>query len=168
QGTILTFYLTQRHGGWNSNDNQNHNIGRFRLSLTTAPDPVADPLPKNVREILSIPLKQRTPSQNQAVFSHWRTTVTEWNPANAKIEELWRQHPEGSTQLVLQQRREARETSVLSQGDFLKPVKTVSPGVPAFLHPLPENGRPTRLSFAQWIVNRKSPTPARAVVNRIW
>ena len=70
--------------------------------------------------------------------------------------------------MVLQQRREARETSVLSRGDFLKPVRAVSPGVPAFLHPLPENGRATRLSFAQWIVNRKSPTPARAVVNRIW
>ena len=45
-GTILTFYLKQNHGGWNSDDNQNHNLGRFRLSITTAPDAVADPLPE--------------------------------------------------------------------------------------------------------------------------
>src|SRR5207244_9169777 len=36
-GTLLTFYLAQNHGGWNSHDNQNHNLGRFRLSITTAP-----------------------------------------------------------------------------------------------------------------------------------
>ena len=31
-GAILTFKLKQNHGGWNSDDNQNHNLGRFRLS----------------------------------------------------------------------------------------------------------------------------------------
>src|SRR5262249_53671502 len=30
-GTVLTFYLSQQHGGWNSDDNQTHNLGRFRL-----------------------------------------------------------------------------------------------------------------------------------------
>src|SRR5262249_39603222 len=37
-GTILTFHLAQNHGGWNSDDNQNHNLGRFRLSITEKPD----------------------------------------------------------------------------------------------------------------------------------
>src|SRR5207237_1076781 len=37
KGTNLTFLLTQNHGGWNSDDNQNHNLGRFRLSITTQP-----------------------------------------------------------------------------------------------------------------------------------
>ena len=31
KGTILTFHLKQNHGGWNSDDNQNNNLGRFRL-----------------------------------------------------------------------------------------------------------------------------------------
>ena len=168
EGTILTFYLSQKQGGWNSNDNQNSNLGRFRLSITTEPGAVADPLPKKVREILSIPREQLTPSQVEAVFRYWRTTVPEWEEADARIRELWRKHPEGSSQLVLQAREEGRETSILSRGDFLKPVKAVSPGVPAFLHPLPENGPLTRLSFAKWIVNRNSPTPARVIVNRVW
>lgn len=41
-GTILTFYLSQKHGGWNSDDNQNNNLGRMRLSITTAPNAAAD------------------------------------------------------------------------------------------------------------------------------
>ena len=48
-GTVLTFYLNQKHGGWNSDDNQNNNLGRFRLSITTTPGAAADPLPRNVR-----------------------------------------------------------------------------------------------------------------------
>ena len=31
----LTIYLNQKHGGWNSDDNQNNNLGRLRLSVTT-------------------------------------------------------------------------------------------------------------------------------------
>ena len=74
-GAKLTFMLKQDHGGWNSDDNQNHNLGRFRLSFTTRPDAVADPVPAAVREILAVPRDQRTAEQQAAVFSYWRTTV---------------------------------------------------------------------------------------------
>jgi len=167
-GTILTFYLKQNHGGWNSDDNQNNNLGRIRLAITTAPDATADPLPAGVREILSIPRDKRTPAQLQTVFSYWRTTVAEWREANAQIAELWKQHPEGSSQLVLNEREELRETHMLRRGDFLKPDKVVTPGVPAFLHPLPAGAPANRLTFAKWLVDRNSPTTARAIVNRIW
>jgi mono/diheme cytochrome c family protein len=168
KGTIVTFYLAQNHGGWNSDDNQSHNLGRFRLSITTAPNAVADPLPQGVREILKIPAAQRSPGQTAAVFSYWRTTVPEWAEANKQIDELWRQHPEPASQLALQARGEPRETHLLKRGDFLKPGKQVRPGVPAFLHPLPPGVPPTRLTFAKWLVDRKSPTTARAIVNRVW
>ena len=167
-GTVLTVYLTQNHGGWNSDDNQNHNLGRFRLSITTAADAVADPLPQNVRDVLAIPAASRTPKQLATVFSYWRTTVPEWQDANLSIESLWRQYPEGSTQLVLQERQKPRDTHLLKRGDFLKPDKAVSPGVPSFLHALPTDAPPTRLTFARWLVDRNSPTTARALVNRVW
>ena len=150
-GTILTFYLKQDHGGWNSNDNQNHNLGRFRLALTTTPGATADPLPQAVRDIISIPRHQRTPAQAQAVFSYWRTTVPAWQEANQQMAELWRQHPEGSSQLVLTERAEERATHLLKRGDFLNPDKVVGPGVPAFLHPLPKDAPPNRLTFARWL-----------------
>jgi len=166
--TILTFYLKQNHGGWNSDDNQNNNLGRIRLSLTSAPNAAADQLPQSVRAILSIPSEKRTPEQTQAVFSYWRTTVPEWAEANEQITALWREYPEGSSQLVLEERDDARETHILRGGDFLRPAKTVMPGVPAFLHPLPQGASSNRLTFANWLVDRKSPTTARAIVNRIW
>jgi mono/diheme cytochrome c family protein len=170
-GTILTFYLSQKHGGWNNNDNQQNQLGRLRLSLTTAPNAEADPLPAAVREILSIPREQRILPQQQALFDYWRTTVAEWREANAEIDRLWAQYPEGSTQLVLNERAEMRESHLLKRGDFLRPDKTVTPGVPAFLHPLPPSAiadQPDRLAFARWLVDRDSPTTARSIVNRIW
>lgn len=167
-GTILTFYLSQKHGGWNSDDNQNNNLGRMRLSITTAPNAAADPVPPGVRLILALPRAQWSPAQEQTVFSYWRTTVPEWKQANARIEELWRQHPEGSSQLVLSERQKRRETHMLTRGDFLKPGKAVGPGVPAFLNPLPAGAPLDRLTFARWMVDRKAPTTARSMVNRVW
>ncbi len=56
---------------------------------------------------------------------------------------------------------------MLTRGDFLKPQKQVTPGVPEFLHPIKPNAS-TRLDFANWLVDRRSPTTARVIVNRIW
>ncbi|MBI2823395.1 MAG: PSD1 domain-containing protein [Planctomycetia bacterium] len=167
-GTVLTFTLAQNHGGWNSDDNQNHNLGRFRLSITPAADAVADPLPTYVREALAVPAAERTPRQTDAIFGFWRTTVPDWQEANARIEELWREHPEGSSQLAMIARDKPRDTHLLKRGDFLKPDRAVAPGVPSFLHPLAADAPPTRLSFARWLVDRRSPTTARAIVNRVW
>ncbi len=167
-GLELTFTLKQNHGGWNNNDNQQNQPGRMRLSYTTAPNAEADPLPAAVREILSIPSEQRSEAQTSAVFSYWRATVADWRDANAEISRLLAEHPEGSTQLVYQERAEMRESHLLKRGDFLRPDKTVTPGVPSFLHPLPPNAKPDRLAFARWLVDRNSPTTARSMVNRIW
>ena len=101
-GTILTFHLAQNHGGWNSDDNQNNNLGRFRLSITTAPGAVgrsgSAERPGNPGDPARETDRQR---RSAAVFSYWRTTVPEWNGANAWIDSLWKQHPEGATQLAL-------------------------------------------------------------------
>ena len=177
-GAKLKFRLTQNHGGWNSDDNQNNNLGRFRFAITTAADAKADPLPAAVRKAFETPAGERSPAQVAAIFSYWRTTVPEWKEANDNIEELWKQHPEGTSQYTLAAREEHRQSFVLARGDFLKPTKPVTPGTPAFLHsisphpgPLQEGegaGLPTRLDFARWLVDERSPTAARAIVNRVW
>ena len=170
KGTVLNVYLAMNHGGANSDDNENNNLGRIRLSVTNAPDAKADPVPQNVREILALPREQRTPAQTRAVFSYWRTTVPEFKDANETIAALWREYPEGATQLVMTARDAAdhRATHMLKRGDFLQPDRVVEPGVPSFLNPLPANVKPDRLAFARWLVDRKSPTTARSIVNRIW
>ena len=171
-GTIWRIGLQQNHGGWNSDDHMNNNLGRFRISATRATGEVrADPLPKKVREILALEESKRSAAQLATVFSYWRSTLTNespWREANAKIESLWHEWPEAASTLTLQTRAEPRETSLLKRGDWLKPVKPVVAGVPAFLHPLPKDAPATRLTFARWTVDKKSPTTARSFVNRIW
>jgi hypothetical protein len=167
-GALLTFSLKQMHGGWNSDDNQNNNLGRFRFSVTGAAHAVADLLPRSVRSLLAVPHERRTPAQNAAFFSYWRTTVAEWKEDNAKIAALWKQHPVGSSQLALMARERHRTTFLLTRGDFLKPSRPVQPGVPAALNPLPSGAENNRLGLAKWLVDRQSPTTARALVNRIW
>ncbi|MCX7422801.1 MAG: DUF1549 domain-containing protein, partial [Planctomycetia bacterium] len=133
-GTILHVYFKQMHGGWNSDDHMNNNLGRFRVSATTASEPVADPLPAVVRATLSIAREKRTAEQKAALLSYWLTTFAEFQSANDRIENLWQQWPTGSTQLALMPREQPRDTRVLMRGDFLKPSKSVKPGFPEFLN----------------------------------
>ena len=170
KGTILVVHLKQNHGGWNSDDNQNCNLGRVRISVTDAKTPKADPLTFAAREALAVPAAKRSPAQTSALFSYWRTTVADWKAANDRIETLWKSHPIGSTQLVLHDKsKHPRSTHMLERGDFLKPTApTVKPGVPGFLHPLPADAPANRLAFARWLVDPRSPTTARALVNRVW
>lgn len=167
KGMTLTVYMRQDHGA-GGDRKENPNLGRSRLSWTDEANPVADPVPAGVQKILSKQLAERSPAEVQAVFRYWRTTVPEFSTENQQIAELWKAYPEGSSQLTLQTREVARETHMLTRGDFLQPGKAVEPGVPAFLNPLPAGVKPDRLAFARWMVDRQSPTTARSLVNRIW
>src|SRR5437667_12469896 len=76
-GTILLFQLAQNHGGWNSDDLQNNNLGRFRISATTnAGTIVANPQPKRVRDIFAIHRERRSTGQVSEHFTYLRTIVT--------------------------------------------------------------------------------------------
>lgn len=168
QGARLQISLRQEHGTANGNGQYNLNIGCFRFSATADEQAVADQVPREVRQILATPRAMRTEQQIDTVFAYWRTTVAEWSEANAEIEALWQQHPEGTSQLVLAELPSPRPTFRHDRGDFLNPKEQVSPGVPGFLHPLESDGDPTRLDFASWLVAPRSPTTARSLVNRVW
>jgi hypothetical protein len=166
-GTRITFHLVQNHGGWNSDDNQTNNLGRFRFSVA-ADDFHGAVLPATVVSALKRPEDQRSPDHIAALFSFWRTTVPEWNSENDRIEKLWMTHPQPKSQLVLREREMPRTTHMLKRGDFLKPAEKVNPGVPEFLAPLPGDSPSNRLGLARWLTQRQAPTTARSIVNRIW
>ena len=108
-----------------------------------------------------MPRGKRSAAQTAVLFSYWRTTVADWKEVNAKIEALWKQWPSGTSALTLAAREIPRDTFIFKRGDWLKPGKKVEVGVPSFLHPLPKDAPPTRLTFANWLVDKKSPTTAR-------
>lgn len=167
-GVELRVTLQFRHAGPGSG--QNNFLGRFRISFTDEPTPVADPLPRRVRTALAKSAEDRTPAERAAIFSIWRSVSPEAKESNGRIEALWREFPEGDTVLNLAQRPPdlARETSLLERGSWQKPGRKITAGTPAFLHPLPAGARSSRLTLGRWLVDRRSPTTARVIVNRVW
>ncbi|HEX5083076.1 MAG TPA: DUF1549 and DUF1553 domain-containing protein [Blastocatellia bacterium] len=168
-GTLLKFSLEQKEfGGGAAERFEAPNIGRFRISLTTAPRPKADPLPPDVRRILSIPAGQRTAEQRREVFRHYRTTVPEFAEENQAAAALMRQWPYAATTLVVTPRPVPRETRVFKRGDWKRPGEAVTPGTPSFLHPFPSDAPRNRLGLARWIADKNNPLTARVIVNRVW
>ncbi|MEN8680772.1 MAG: DUF1553 domain-containing protein, partial [Akkermansiaceae bacterium] len=162
----LKTFLVQRHGGFNSDDNQTFNIGRFRLSFSSQSPTPFDTLPPRVREALLS--DKRSPQQEALVFSHWRSHNPAFADINQQIEKLWKKHPTPAVALVAKAVEKPRVTRLFERGEQTKPQHEVKPHTPAFLNPLPKGDHASRLTFAKWLVARDSPTTARTLVNRIW
>jgi hypothetical protein len=168
-GTVLRVTMHQKEFGGGAGERfEAQNIGRFRLAVTTAPAPRADPLPPAVRRILDIPVAQRTAGQRRAVFSAYRLTVPEWESANQSVTQLLRQWPYPTTTLVVAPHPVGRETRVFKRGDWKRQGELVTPGTPEFLHPFPSGAPQNRLGLAMWLADVKNPLTPRVIVNRIW
>ncbi|MCL4217014.1 MAG: DUF1549 domain-containing protein [Candidatus Hydrogenedentes bacterium] len=167
-GAQLALQLSQTHGGWNSDDNQNNNLGRFRVSVTDATLLPETAYPADIRQIVLRPEAERTSEETARLFRYWWTTQPEFGEQMERAEAFWHDHPEGTTQLVYREMEAKRDTHRLERGDFLQPAEVVEPGVPAFLNPMPEDAPPNRLALGRWLVARDAPTTARAFVNRVW
>jgi hypothetical protein len=165
---ILTFEIVQAHG-------QAHNLGRFRLSATSSPQPVRanQGLPKDVVDILAVAPGTRTDQQKQTLAAHYRSIAPLLETARKQLAEA-----EGAkadfvktipTTLV-SMAVEPRTMRVLPRGNWLSDAgDVVGPAVPAFLPPLGvKNRRPTRLDLAEWMTSPDNPLVARVFVNRLW
>ena len=161
-GTVLKFSLNQTYG-------TEHTLGRFRLSVTTSPRPLrADPLSLHAREILAVARAQRTPAQQRELFDAYRRTDSSLADLNKAIDDEQREWPSAPTTLVLAARDQPRPTHIFIRGDWQQPGALVSPGVPVVLPPLPKDAPLNRLTLARWMVDKRHPTVARVMVNRIW
>jgi hypothetical protein len=176
-GTSLKFTIFQKHSSGDGHSGELdkeskldcHTFGRFRLSATTQSAPLkVDPLTKAQQKILALPADKRTPEQARDLFNVFRSHDPGFAAVNKEIDDVLTTWPYAVTTLALQQRVEPRETHVFKRGDWQRPGERVEPGVPAVLHPFPKDAPLTRLGFAKWLVDRRSPTTARVLVNRIW
>ncbi|MCI0638079.1 MAG: DUF1549 and DUF1553 domain-containing protein [Gemmataceae bacterium] len=69
EGTLVTVTLSQQFPG------KEHNIGRFRISVTNAKPPVLlqGATPEHITKLLDIPVDQRTPEQKTTLTNYYRS-----------------------------------------------------------------------------------------------
>jgi hypothetical protein len=163
-------------GLWQNLDNPQHTIGRFRLSVTTAPRPVkiSDSIPPAIRAILEIAKGQRTEAQTSELLAHYRTIAPILEPQRKKVAELEKARGELEAAMVstlVTEQVEPRMVRVLARGNWMdESGEVVQPAFPEVLAlaPTPADRRLTRLDLARWITDPAHPLTSRVLANRLW
>jgi cytochrome c553 len=157
-----------------------HQIGRFRISVTDSATPHQDDgLPANIEAILKLPPAKRSEQQATELRAYYRANVSkearhiaeELSEGKKRLAELEKQIPDA---MVMQETPKPRDTFMLVRGQYDKKGEKVTADTPASLPPLFNDTRPrgesppTRLDLAKWLVRDDHPLTARVMVNRYW
>ncbi|NQV23632.1 MAG: DUF1553 domain-containing protein [Rhodopirellula sp.] len=154
-----------------------HNLSRFRILVTTQPEPKLDSSDGG-REALVNALKvepaKRSDAQKKLIAEEFRKGSPEIVAVQKKIDGTKKQQSDLDKQIVrtmvMQDRKDARETFVLNRGVWDQPDKEqpIQPGTPNCLPSLSDDAPKNRLSLAKWVVSKENPLTSRVVVNRYW
>ncbi|MBI5706901.1 MAG: DUF1549 domain-containing protein [Armatimonadetes bacterium] len=162
-----TLELTLNH----QSRHANHNLGRFRVAVTSDPDLAeAAPLPAPAASALAKAAGSRTTDELAAIKTYYLSIAPELAEAAARVKEL-KAHKEGleaqlPTTMILREVEQPRPNALLKRGDFRTPGSTVLPHTPSALGGWAT--RPDRLGLAQWLASKSNPLTARVEVNRLW
>jgi Protein of unknown function (DUF1553)/Protein of unknown function (DUF1549)/Planctomycete cytochrome C len=167
-GTILTFVLRQTYP-------TNHPIGRFRLSVTTAPRPVrTGSLPAPLAGLLDVPAGRRSREQQQELATIYLLGKLDGQLATLPAPRLVyaaASHftPDGSHKPT----ERPRPVFVLKRGDIRQPGTEAVPGALGCVAGLSarfdeSDEGPRRAALARWITDPKNPMTWRSIVNRAW
>ncbi|WP_339729428.1 PSD1 and planctomycete cytochrome C domain-containing protein [uncultured Gimesia sp.] len=167
KGTLITVSLQQ-----SSTRKLYHNLGRFRLSLTTGSKPLSlNGITDLIVETLNIPQDQRTSDQQQELLEYYRTIDPQLKILKqaelAHRKKAPRNPTETTKAQVVNHLKTPRKTRLLVRGDFLNPADEVKPNTPAILPSL-KSKNPNRIDLARWLFDPNNPLTARVTVNRIW
>jgi hypothetical protein len=148
-------------------------IGHFRLSVTSSSDPAKIvAVSHKLRPVLAIPAAGRTEAQRTDLAAYYRTIAPSLKQARQQLAQLRRDLANLGivSALVLRERAgfDRPSADMRIRGAFLNKGDLVYAGVPAALHPLPDNALPNRLGLARWLVSAENPLTARVVMNRSW
>ncbi len=166
-GATLTFHLAHqmRHAS--------RNVGRFRVSLTSADDPqFVVRMPAGMRPLLAKPEDQRTSEQRGQLSAAFRSVAPSLDPSRAQMASLKKELAklEIPTAMILRELPGTKHPSAYlrERGTFTSPGELVHADVPAAFNPLPEDFPPNRLGLARWLVSKDNPLTARVTVNHFW
>ncbi|HZL91473.1 MAG TPA: PSD1 and planctomycete cytochrome C domain-containing protein [Pirellulaceae bacterium] len=152
-----------------------HNIGKLRLSVTSADKPSlsGSPFPDDVVTALKAPTAERKDTQKQTLAAYYRSVAPELEPsrqAHAKLEAEKKAILDAAPSTLVSMSVEPRVVRILPRGNWLDDSgEIVQPAVPSSLATLDSSQRRlTRLDLAQWLVGKENPLTARVFVNRLW
>ena len=125
---------------------------------------------------ISVRAEKRTESARRIVMLEFRKTLPAAVALLKQIDEVNKSNPAIPFTLVMEERKEPRQTFIHIKGDFTRKGVPVVPGVPVALHPLSESAasllssgkRLNRLDFAHWLIDLRNPLTARVTMNRVW
>jgi hypothetical protein len=146
-------------------------LGRFRISATSDPTPIAaSQTPREIEALLLAPTAARKPHEVDRLRRYYLSVAPELATERAAIERLKQQMPQHPSTLVMQERppENPRPTFVHTRGEFLRPAERAMPAVLSMLPPLPANAPRNRLSLARWLVSGANPLVGRVTMNRQW
>lgn len=124
--------------------------------------------------ILARSRESRSPFQSQKLGAYFLEyhAPEHFRVAHRRLESLRREKQKVTesfpTVMVMKERETLNETHVLVRGEYDKPGKKVTRGVPSFLPALPGDAENNRLGLARWLVQPSNPLTARVAVNRLW
>ena len=168
-GTMFTIRLKHE------SKRKNHNIGRFRLALSTVDKPTLAEhgAPEEAIEALRIPSADRTSKQSGALAKHYLDVAPEVDRARGETAAAKKMKAEFMAKIpttLMSVVVEPRTMRILPRGNWMDDSgEIVAPAVPRFLSKTEsKEPRATRLDLARWIVARNNPLTARTFVNRVW
>ncbi len=85
-----------------------------------------------------------------------------------KLDSLNRAFPALSQAQTIAVSSQSRKSYIHIRGGYRNKGIQVEPATPHFLHPMPQDSNPSRLTLARWIVSPKNPVTPRVTVNRLW
>lgn len=164
--------ITLRHDAINQ-----HNIGRFRLSVSSMPADTLTPggssFPEDVRTALMVAVSDRTTEQKAVVEKYFVENGDAASKSAAAVVEreekaLQTYRDQLPIVMVMKERKEPREAFILVRGQYDRKGEKVERGTPASLPQMPAEYSQDRLGFAQWLVSGNNPLTSRVWVNRSW
>jgi hypothetical protein len=153
-----------------------HNIGRFRLSMTSLPSSTIKldgaKFPESLKQILELATDKRSPAQRAELEKFFRDNVdSPLKQAETAVASFRQQQNKimaaSPNVMIMRELPQPREAFILIRGEYDKRGDKVTSGLPAALS-APGTKPGNRLDLARWLVDPSHPLTSRVWVNRAW